>query len=912
MTVEYQLTKKKYYETFMQENENQPPVKVLGQAYYEEQQKEWYDLSLVRLAQGEVYFHNQDFESAIFKWENVNGEFKLWAKKNTADAHYELGLSTLAEELYLSIETDSKVLKAEIALKLFSLYTDHNNIERAYEVINELVASQPDYPNVTAIARRFYEEQEDFNSAVELAVDECIRTESLNWFAVLKTYVDKGYTANFIPNYFYQVMIAFYKVDQVYFKQLVSALWKQYKSQPPYLAWIKTINDIFLNIEVGLYDYWQEISTLYQETYTDLMESDHSVKELHEVIPNVLTNWLKITNKSRALFPSAAVLSWNEKFPSTIDTITIENAGRLIFEARNDIDGLEYHYKLCHGIIKWANENGLEVGHTFKWWVNFLLDAHTTHLLITGTNAATSSFVGSITEEKVPQNHETTFVFIHDEEESIQQIADQEIIPMETIDGAEQSPHQALVEVKKPFAFLDKHNCSCIITPSFTEQEAREQDAFKYAPLADGLLFVLDAKESLLDEEKELLLEIKEHAPNTPVHFVINNMDSLYNQATIERITKEFEASIGADFPQAHVLAYTPHYVSSQHHGDLAQFIKANFYYDPNDVGVEERARRLLFFIQSMLKSLVEKRNQTENHLIESIKWNEDMLVRLNGFLHRVDDLEQEKASSIVSAYHGIKEDISKKLKNKIPRLLKKSSELVKEDSDFSTVHIELNKQMNMRVEEHLQQDVLPKFRISLKDWIATSNEELIASQVDIEEVAESLNKMYNEQKLTLACDFKVLDDWRRDVNRMANRVQLDEENILLRVNPTQLLLKGAGKLFSSILQNQTLLYNQYKKYIESQDYQDITESMLAKFFMQFNLFEKNLEVDIELFFEKPKEVLKETIEETQAHINENQDVLSHMKANPEAYHDPLTLFQLRLRQYELMVKATEEVHYNV
>lgn len=210
----------------------------------------------------------------------------------------------------------------------------------------------------------------------------------------------------------------------------------------------------------------------------------------------------------------------------------------------------------------------------------FLLDAHTTHLLITGTNAATSSFVGSITEEKVPQNHETTFVFIHDEEESIQQIADQEIISMETIDGVEQSPHQALVEVKQPFVFLEKHNCSCIVTPSFTEQEAREQDAFKYAPLADGLLFVLDAKESLLDEERELLLEIKEHAPNTPVHFVINNMDSLYNQATIERITKEFEASIGADFPQAHVLAYTPHYVSSQHHGDLAQFIKANFYYD--------------------------------------------------------------------------------------------------------------------------------------------------------------------------------------------------------------------------------------------------------------------------------------------------------------------------------------------
>ena len=88
--------------------------------FFAEQKKELPDLSNFRFAQGEVYFHNNDFEAAIFKWENIQNELEPWAKKNMADAYLELELLETAENIYKSIKTDSLMLNTEVALQLFS------------------------------------------------------------------------------------------------------------------------------------------------------------------------------------------------------------------------------------------------------------------------------------------------------------------------------------------------------------------------------------------------------------------------------------------------------------------------------------------------------------------------------------------------------------------------------------------------------------------------------------------------------------------------------------------------------------------------------------------------------------------------------------------------------------------------
>ena len=92
MTSEHEFITKTYYQTFISENDTRHPVEILGEAYMAEQEKELYDLSYIRFAQGEIYFHYKDFEAAIYKWENISNDLEPWAKKNIADAYYELGL----------------------------------------------------------------------------------------------------------------------------------------------------------------------------------------------------------------------------------------------------------------------------------------------------------------------------------------------------------------------------------------------------------------------------------------------------------------------------------------------------------------------------------------------------------------------------------------------------------------------------------------------------------------------------------------------------------------------------------------------------------------------------------------------------------------------------------------------------
>lgn len=155
MTLEDQLKQKTYYKMFINEHEEIHPIRVLGEEFQEEASKDLPNLSAIRFAQGEVYFHHKDYEAAIFKWENITDELVPWAKKNTADAYYELGLLSTAEDIYTTISTDNATLNTEVALQLFSLYFERGKTDAAISTIKRTIAANPEYPNVTEIARAF-------------------------------------------------------------------------------------------------------------------------------------------------------------------------------------------------------------------------------------------------------------------------------------------------------------------------------------------------------------------------------------------------------------------------------------------------------------------------------------------------------------------------------------------------------------------------------------------------------------------------------------------------------------------------------------------------------------------------------------------------------------------------------------
>src|SRR5699024_2540533 len=144
-----------------------------------------------------------DYEAAIFKWGlPMDEEFVPWAQKNIADAYMEMGLLDEAESCYGQVDAASLVLETGVVMQLFSLYTQSERHEEAMRAIKDAVALNPDYPHVTESARVYFEDMDEWDDGIELAMGAALRTESSFWVDVLAGYVERGLTVAYEPGYF--------------------------------------------------------------------------------------------------------------------------------------------------------------------------------------------------------------------------------------------------------------------------------------------------------------------------------------------------------------------------------------------------------------------------------------------------------------------------------------------------------------------------------------------------------------------------------------------------------------------------------------------------------------------------------------------------------------------------------------
>ncbi|MGM0852194.1 MAG: GTP-binding protein [Bacillota bacterium] len=914
MTEEKLLMEKSFYGTFLVDYDtNRHPIEVLGQAFVEEQQNEPYDLTFIRYAQGEVYFHSKDYEAAIFKWESIQDELEPWAKKNIADSYYELGLLSSAEDVYTAIQTESTILTLEVSLQLFSLYIERNKIQSAYRTIDKALTIDPDYPNVTELARAFYEEQEDWNKAVELAVQESIRTQDPAWFMILREYGDQGYTTPFAPTYFYDLLIAVYEKDRKQFKDLVSSLWTSYSSNSvAHIEWMLTVNTIFEYVEILPNESWEDILSQFQEAYVGFLEGNYLVKDLEGFMPSMLSNWLKVSRDQQPLFPAAAVLAWNDVFSYSIEQMVTDEAEMILLEGDSYQARFEDIILFLNKIIDWSERNDASVGYKTKWIAEQLMDLSEHHLLIAGSGSSgKSSFVQSVLGESVGEAEGSTIIYsYHDQQVEVKEIHNHGVHKVESIaDFEELMQREAFVEYKLPSEFLKK-NGSAIIDVQTGQRHLDDLTAFY--PVADGLLYVLNADAPFNAEDRQTLRKLTEIGQPVNVHFLLNKMDKVSHSDRTEEIIESARNKAREWFPDAEVLPYSSLEAVHLQRQDVQAFLKKQYMVNGNVLKVE-RGAKLFYLVRKTLRDLYSKRKNRENELKETIEKNEDILTRLNGFDNYLGDMQSDKVSIIKDSFHKKKEAMKKEISEKIPGILSGCSDLISEESDFRQIHTELNEAMNTRIQGYIQDDLMPRYVKSLEEWLAFSKQELQESQNYLNEMSETFNELFGKDKVVLQCDFQVMDDWRRDVSRMGTRAQIDKENILLRFKPAQFLLKSAGKLLGVLPQNKSLLYNQYRRYLENEDYQDITASVVNKFFLQFDLFEKSLQQDVHSFFAEPFKQLDVTIKDTETDIASDKESLKKMKANPERYFDPITLFEVKLLQHEYMVKASYKAshHYS-
>ncbi|MCM3585659.1 GTP-binding protein [Mesobacillus maritimus] len=913
MTIENQFINKTYFEEII-ETPTEDPIQVLSELYLEENKKEISDFSYIRFAQGEVYFHYKDYETAIFKWENIHNELGPWAKKNMADAYLELGLPETAESLYQSIEGASPTLQIESGLRLLSIYREKGWIEQATAIVHSIVTINPDYPRLTETAWEFFEEQADRDNAIKLASEEAVRTGSLIWFNRIEDYIGKGYTAEKEPSYFNSVLTSLFSINRRRFEQLVGTLWNSYKGKETYLQWMQNFNSVFLDLEVSRNESWNELSKWYQEAYLELMNGSRLIKELSQLIPNHLTNWVKITDSSTSLMASAAVMAWSERFPSTIPTEVIREAEELILNAENHPTAQEDSLELLQMVEKWAKENGIEPGQINQWKINELLDQNQYHLLLAGRlEEGKAEFINQLFNETLLTGPTSSIVaFKYGEEPVIQEVTDSgtgEINDKEQFQAAigvrrQNHKKEVVIDFALPNGFLKNNQVKLVGLPGMNEQNVNQHALYQYVHFADGLLFFLDEESSLTDKEKEILKQVNITAPNLPIHFVIPKSGLLTTEEETRLIEKTLNR-IQVYYPKAKLFIHSTNGNSSALNREFSEFL--NSFYEKDRVA-NQRITQIQHYVRKSIDYLLDKRIEMETELIDSIRWNEEMVSKLTGAIHQIEDLEDEKKKSIKNSYVSLKEELKSDMLLEIPKILRGCAELIKEDSDFSKLHLVLNDEMNRKVQDYLETVMLKKFHVSLQEWIQSARSEFDQSQYMLDEMCAGFNGMYGEERLQQECDFKILDDWKRDANRMTSGIQLERMNFLLRFTPAQFLLKSAGKLLSVLPQNNTMIFTKYKAHIENEDYQEFAHKIARKFFQQFELFEQAIERDINLFYKEPLEVLNSAVEEALQLIETNKAELESMRVKPELYRDPLNLFEVQLRQYEWMAAAGKQI----
>lgn len=911
MTTDIELMNKSYYKSLMINQESNHPIETLGEMFLSKQHHEPTNLAEIRFAQGEVYYHSKDFEAAIFKWENIKGELEYWAKKNIADAYFELGQYSKAENIYKTIQSQNIILDSEIILQLFSLYIEQEKLEAAFATIKKGVSLNPDYPNMTKIARTFYEEQQDWSNALELVIQEAIRKESKSWFDTLKMYVDQGYTRGISPDYFTSALKTLYKVDQVRFEQMVISLWNCYRNQETYLDWLRTFNNLFLQIEIIRIDSWSELSNQYEKAYMDLIDGKYYMSELSTVIPNFLTNWLKISTAQQTLFSTAALLAWNEVYPESFSTDVVEEAkDRICTGKKYQQSSLTESFVLLEQILNWAQENDLKLGNRSKWWMRELIDLDVHHLLVAGVYGnGKTDVINTLLGEEILGTVSTTVVMFKDGENTdINEITDTKISRIETLSEFDNLTtlnyqKEACIDFTFPCQFLRENQLAIIDTPDIKGSNEKNE-VFKHLHLADSLLFVLDANAPFSDKEAEILQQIQDHTPNLPIHFILNNMDTIYSERDASNIVEETQVRINKLFPSANILPYVSVYHNRQQLKKVAEFINANMMTRNHE---DDRNVKLLFFIRKTIMLILDKRFEAEKELINTIEWKENIEGKLKGAINQLKDLEKEKSTAIIKNYCDMKNEIKKEMITNIPKVIKSCVDIINDESDFREIHVELNEEMNRRVQHFLEEKIVPKVYQSIQAWISFSHEQFEQSRAFLDEMNESFHALVGAEQLNLEFDFQVLNDWQRDGDRLTSRIQYPTENILLRLSPTQLLLKGAGKLLGAMGQNKNMLSTKYKKYIENEDFYNVAISITKNFLIQFELFENALERDIAIFFSKALNGLHNQVAITRDEITEIEFTLMKMKENPEVYQDPLAIFEVRLRQFELIMNVKQK-----
>lgn len=743
----------------------------------------------VRFAQGELYFILGDYETAIFKWLQIENEtLQQWGKKNCGDAYLHLKKYGEAERTYLTLQSNDKTVQLEKYLGLSNVYKTAAQPEKLLLVYRELVKLDINYRTVYSDALEFFEQQFEYNDAFSLIVQ---KNEELTNESTVK-----------VVNYFKLDINGKIKFDHI-LTDFLKRIWEQQNDTFSNILSEVISNMIlterakeglvylskFLSEDQGSFGKFileQEIKLL-----TSLIDALYiqlsSTTELHSLLKEVIPRLTCITDNKEI---ESLLKSYIGSTNSSVDINVYE---------LNDAFNL-YSY-----INQLASKQKVKVDSYHEYLLQHYTNSKSAIMLVGGYNSGKSTFINSILIEEIlktdiiPTTSAIT-VIKEGSEESLTEWKDGKIraTSFEQLEQVTTIHHEStsklstsLIALTVPNKILSTLPVSFIDTPGFFDDEINTESnpTYDFLSLADEVIVSLTADKPFSRKDKELAEKLLSVDSTINLSFLLNQVDR-FDEDELEEVVEDIERKIQKSFGSNHVLNCYSSYEEDDYRDSIIHFLQKS-----RTINVNQRIRKMLPSLQGYIENA---KNDLKIQLSDQFK-------KLNAS-NKVSDTFKDFVTSIESTSNRVQ--LSNNINNTLinPILAQLRAQIIsiirqrEEDIDYhlrlQTLIEKINVNINMYVYHYIKNQAFPYLQQVISNWYNSQRQELNANLEQLKmHSSKNLEAAFRDELKMVQIQYSMLENKLSDLLQKLSAIMYTNITFIDYDTSTDKWLSGVGKL---------------------------------------------------------------------------------------------------------------------
>lgn len=911
------LIKKEYYKSLLESDDILKNIRFLSSQLKKNGNLSSEKVEEIRFVQAELYWLLEDYEVAIYKWNNVESPvLSGWAVKNIGDAYLELDMVEKAESSYLSVSSPSSILKMENLLSLFSLYRRNNQEDKAHLIVDELVTIDYTYKNVGGVALQFYEQINEYISAIKLVILQLELEYTEENLLRLYRYLDESQDNKISPSSsISKLLILLWEKDKNEFLSLLQTLTHYYIDSSYLLEWLDCLFSAGEQTDYHLIKFiLEEQAIIFILSIDKLLSGKYSLEELKPIIEIQILKYYSICEESPLKSSLGALLkAWEEVDPNSINNAVLENisfTNKKIYE----IDTINDYYS---NLKKWMDTIKIDYDTHSNWWLDYWIADRNKKVMIAGSfSNGKSSFINSILQEEVlnadqlPTTSVVTIIrygenrkLLELNDESIAQMSLDKLLSKTTINHNHSSIlSNNLISLEVNAAPLLENSVILIDTPGFNDTNSHNNPTYEHLNLADELLFLFNAETPYKKTEKEALIKILEEQPDLPIRFILNKADYL-DEDELEEIIEDIERKLIKNINQEIVIIpYSSLYPNQNEQRRL------NDYFCDVDTSLYQRRiyKSISYFNQFIAEfpTHLQMREQNINNLVLLRKREVEGLKQIKQKFYKyknevISKITQHYVKNVVTRnYHQIKEQTMNGLLQ--------FSDRINVNTNLDYVHLLLDHEMNYWLESNLKQTIKPMINNEFEGWLQENFHYFTAVEMEINQLRIEMEDIVNASKeinITLPKE-RFIEEIKQQFQETVSSIHYMQIDILKKITPLKNILNGVGRLLGGKNHTASLKIEQYRNYLETKSYIEATNQYLFPITKPLGTFESKIRIEINHMFIEFDEYLENELQSSTEKMIKNALLLKNLYTEKETYLETMKIFQLKIRQLEIDYKG--------